>query len=416
MNVLFIHRNFPAQFGHIAAHLVKHKGYRCTFVSETEPGTVAGIQKIQYRVGGGATKETHYCSRTFENQIWQAAAVYETLKPMRSALRPDLIVGHSGLGPALFLRELFPSSPVINYFEYFYHSHDSDMDFRLGSRVSEYDRMRSYTRNALILLDLEYCRAGYTPTRFQHGLLPEAYRPKVRAIHDGIPMDVWRRQAVPDRTIGKYSFAPDTRIVTYVSRGFESMRGFDIFMQAAKRIYEAYSNVVFLVVGSDRVCYGGDLKYIQGKSFKDHVLKQDQYDLDRILFLGRVRPSILARILSLSDLHIYLTAPFVVSWSLLNAMACGCTVLASDTEPVREVIRHDNNGLLCDFFDVEGLARMAVEVLKAPTAYRDLGRAAMQTIQQHYSLEMIMPKMVAFYEEVASGKILCHPKGREAYG
>lgn len=406
MNVLFVHKNFPAQFGHVAAYLVKNKGYRCTFVSQTEPGAVAGIQKIEYRVGGGATKSTHYCSRTFENQVWHAAGIYEALKPMSSASRPDLIVGHSGLGPTMFLQELFPSSPVINYFEYFYRSHGSDMDFRRGWHVSQLDRVRSRARNASILLDLEYCQAGYTPTRFQHGLLPEAYRPKVRTIHDGVPTDVWRRQAMPDRAVGKYRFAPGTRIVTYVSRGLESMRGFDIFMQAAKRIYEGYPNVVFLVVGSDRIHYGGDLKHVPGTSFKEHVLKQDHYDLDRILFLGRVKPQVLSRILNLSDLHIYLTAPFVLSWSLLDAMACECVVLASDTEPVREVIRHENNGLLCDFFDVDGLVRMAVDVLNDPGAYRELGHAATRTIQEHYSLEVIMPKMTAFYEEIATGKVL----------
>jgi glycosyltransferase involved in cell wall biosynthesis len=401
MHVLFVHKNFPAQFGHLAARLIRDRGHRCTFVSETPSGTVAGIRKIQYRVGGGATRQTHYASRTFENAIWHAAAVYETVKPLREELRPDLVVGHSGFGSTLFLHQLFPDTPVINYFEYYYHPRGSDIDFRADRPVLEEDLLRSRARNAMILLDLEYCQAGYTATEFQKSRFPNAYQPKIRVLHDGVPTDVWYRQEVLDRTVGKRQFDPDTRIVTYVSRGLESMRGFDIFMQMAKRVYQAYPRVVFIVVGADRVAYGGDLKHVQAKSFKEHVLRQDEYDLERFVFLGQVKPTQLARILSLSDLHVYLTVPFVLSWSLLDAMACACTVLASDTAPVREVIHHNENGLLCDFFDVDGLAARAVQVLKDPHTYRSLGQAAAETVRQRYSLDVIFPQMAAFYEEVA---------------
>ena len=162
--------------------------------------------------------------------------------------------------------------------------------------------------------------------------------------------------------------------------------------------------MIFIVVGTDRVCYGGDLHHIAEQSFKEHVLAQDEYDLGRIRFLGRVEPHLLAQILSRSDLHIYLTVPFVLSWSLLDAMACGCTVLASDTAPVREVIRHNHNGLLCDFFDVDALTATALEVLKDPAAYRaQLGRAACQTVEERYSTEVILPQMVQFFEAVANG-------------
>jgi len=130
MHVLFVHKNFPAQFGHIAGHLVKQKGYRCTFVSETPAGMLEGIHKIQYQPDGGARPETHYFARTFDNAIAHAAGVYKALRPHVTRVRPDLIVGHSGFGSTLFLPELFPSAPILNYFEYFYHPHNSDMDFR----------------------------------------------------------------------------------------------------------------------------------------------------------------------------------------------------------------------------------------------------------------------------------------------
>ena len=409
MHVLFVHKNFPAQFGHIGSYLVKKKGYRCTFVSETAPGMVEGIQKIQYKPSGGAHQQTQYYTRTFENAMGHTAGVYQALKQHVTRLRPDLVVGHSGFGSTLFLPELFPGTPLINYFEYFYHPHNSDIDFRPEWPVLEEDVLRSRARNAMILLDLEYCQAGYSPTEYQASLMPAAYRRKLRVLHDGIDTSFWRRHPSPERAVGPHTFGPDTRILTYVSRGFESMRGFDIFMRAAKKICDADPRVVVLIVGSDRVCYGGDLKFIKEKSFKDYILKQDNYDLTRMLFLGQIPPSDLVRILSLSDLHIYLTVPFVLSWSLLDALSCGCTVLASDTAPVREFIRPGETGLLENFFDVDALAETALKVLADPRAYRHLGQAGEKLIREHYSLETIIPRMTAFYEEVADGR-LTHPE------
>jgi hypothetical protein len=192
MHVLFVHKNFPAQFGHIASHLVRERGWECTFVSERPSRELGGVRTIQYSTRGGATESTHYASRTFENAVWHAAGVHDALQSVRSMLDPDLIVGHSGFGSTLFLRELFPDAPVINYFEYFYRAHDSDLDFRHDVPVAEADRLRSPARNAMILLDMEYCAAGYTPTEFQHALMPDAYRDKIRVLHDGIDTSFWR--------------------------------------------------------------------------------------------------------------------------------------------------------------------------------------------------------------------------------
>ena len=401
MHVLFVHQNFPAQFGHIARHLVKQNGWRCTFVSETAAGDVDGVRKIQYKPAGGATKSTHYCSRTFENGVWHAAAVYESVRALRDDLAPDLIVGHSGFGSTIFLPELWPATPVINYFEYFYRPHGSDMDFRPGWPVPPENFLRSRARNAMILLDLENCTAGYSPTRWQHSLLPVAYAPKTRVLHDGIDLSVWYRRADGARRVGSQLLPASTRIVTYVSRGFESMRGFDIFMRSAKRIYSEYPDVKFVVVGSDRVCYGGDLSHIKEKSFREHVLNQDDYDLSKFIFPGRLPPSDLAALLSLSDLHIYLTVPFVLSWSMLNAMACGCVVLGSQTPPVEEFIVDGETGLLAGFFDVDAIKAKALSVLRDPLAYRRVGDTAARLIQARYSLDVLLPEISGFYESIA---------------
>ena len=399
MHILFVHQNFPAQFGHIAAHLVRHHQYRCTFVSQQPGGTTAGIEKIQYHVRGGASERSHYCSRTFENQIWHSHAVFDALEA-RSDIRPDLIVAHSGFASCLFLRELY-DCPVINYFEYFYRTKHSDMDFRSDlPRCETLDLLRARARNAMLLLDLENCDQGYSPTNWQRDQLPRAFHSKLRVIFDGIDTNVWRPLENPSRRIGGWSIPAGKRVVTYVSRGMEAMRGFDIFMKFAKRLCDRRDDVVFLVIGEDRIAYGGDQRFTEGKSFKQWVLAQDDYDLDRILFLGRVTPSELVELFAISDLHVYLTAPFVLSWSLMNALACGATVLASDTAPVREMIDHEQNGLLVDFFDINRMVDWGNQVLSEPSRFRHLGENGLQMIQKRYALEVCLPKMLDLYRSV----------------
>ncbi|GIW75561.1 MAG: glycosyl transferase family 1 [Phycisphaerae bacterium] len=421
MHVLYVHQNFPAQFGHIARHLVQKLNWKCTFVSEVAGGTTDGIERVQYKLTGGATRHNHFCSRTFENCIWHCHGVYEALI-QRPDLRPDLIVGHSGFGSTLFLRELYPDVPVVNFFEYYYRSHDpdSDMDFRkdLGWKIPQIKYLRSRSRNAMILLDLQNCQQGYTPTRFQKSRFPIEYDSKIRVIFDGVDRSVYHgyeeslRPPVSQRglrTIAGVRVPADVRVVTYVSRGFESMRGFDVFMKAAKIICERMPNVLFLVVGTDRIAYGGDEAYTGGKTFKQWVLDQDHYDLERIRFVGRLPMDELARTLASTDLHIYLTVPFVLSWSMMDAMSCGAVVLGSDTSPVREMIRDGHNGLLVDFFNPQAIADKACEVLIDPDSFRPLGRFAEQTIMENYSLEAVLPQMLQLYEDALNTKTGLEP-------
>jgi glycosyltransferase involved in cell wall biosynthesis len=303
----------------------------------------------------------------------------------------------------VFLPELYPSVPIINYFDFYYHSHHSDMDFRPDFLPSELECLRARARNAMLLLDLETCRRGYSPTHFQRQLFPASYQPKIDVIFDGIETEVFRRQQGVSRQIAGRSIPESTRIVTYVSRGFESMRGFDIFMKVARQVYQHFPDVVFVVVGSDRVCYGGDERHIRHQSFLKHVLAQSEFDMSKFIFSGLLPVAELVRVLSLSDLHIYLTVPFVLSWSLMNALACGCTVLASDTEPVREMIEDGHHGLLCGFFDSDGFADRAVEVLRDPPAFRPLGCAAVERIRRDYAIDVTLPRLARLFEQTVGG-------------
>ena len=401
MHILFVHQNFPAQFGHIASYLIARHGFQCSFVSEMAPREAAGIELIQYRAKSGATERNHFCSRTFENQIWHSHGVFEALAA-RPDLQPDLIVGHSGFASTLFLRELY-DCPIINYFEYFYRTKNSDFDFRHDlPSTGQMHALRARARNAMLLLDLQNCDAGYSPTEWQRNQLPVSYQDKLHTIFDGVDTSIWRPRDNASRKIGNWTLSSDQRIVTYVSRGMESMRGFDIFMKAAKRICDQRSDVVFVVVGEDRVAYGGDLRYTGGQSFKQWVLEQDDYDLSRILFVGRLSTGELAHLFTLSDAHVYLTVPFVLSWSLLNALACGTTVLASNTEPVQEIIHEGHNGLLFDFFDIDCLAGRLNEILDSPSDFDALGVAGRQLIHEHYSLDVCLPKMLELYEKTCA--------------
>jgi glycosyltransferase involved in cell wall biosynthesis len=407
MQVLFVHPNYPAQFGRLARELAQRHGVRCTCVSE-KPGDRDGpVERLPYRVKGGATAATNYHSRTFENAVWHAEAVYDALAA-RPDLRPDLVVGHSGFGTTLFLRELYPRAAVLNYFEFFYHPSGGDMDFRPEFAARPPERLRARARNAMILLDLDNCDLGYSPTEYQRGLFPAEYQGRLRVIFDGIDTNLWRPRPGTPRRVGSLEVPAGMKVVSYATRGMESMRGFDVFMRAAKILADRRRDVLFVVAGQDRVCYGGDHRVTGGKSFKEWVMAQDDYDPARFAFVGLLPPEELARLFAFTDLHVYLTVPFVLSWSLVNALACGATVLASDTAPVREVIAHGRTGLLTDFFDAAALADTAGRVLDDPAAYRPLGESGAELVRRQYSLDVCVPQHLALYREVIAHAQLRH--------
>jgi glycosyltransferase involved in cell wall biosynthesis len=441
MHVLYFHQRFPAQFGHIARRLVE-RGIECTYVSEQLPATVPGLGPVRYETDFAAGEQLgsrdptappiaafqftltdplstavapaatpidgirviHYPAAarapvTFDEQLGRGLEVYRYLKSL-PALRPDVVVGSGNFGSTLFLPDLY-HCPLLHYGDYYYRADDSYLHFRPEFPPSDEDIFRARAYNALVLLDLQTCIKAYTPTAWQKSLYPKDYHSKITTLFDGVDRGFWYRRQVPRRIGAGPALAATTRIVTYVARGLEALRGFDIFMKVAQRIARARSDVLFVVVGSDHFYHGPDLRHIQAPSFLEHVCRQDQYDLSRFTFVGRVPSSQLVEILSLSDLHLYWTAPFVLSWSLFDALACGCTVLASNTSPVREVIQHDKTGLLCDFYDVDGFTRQALRVLDDPDAFRSLGQNGVKLIDERYSLERTIPAMVQLLQATA---------------
>jgi len=403
MHVLFVHKQFPGHFGHLARYLSQRARIECTFVYSSLPdrfkgrlpeGLDQGIRLIPYQ-SRGAARDTHFCNLHTEISMWHCEAVYKTMKA-RPDIKPDVVVGHSGFGTGLFLPDLY-HCPYVVHCEYFERPEKPRLFGRPEFPPSEVDILRARTQNATNLLNLQACTAAYSPTAWQRSLFPAEYQHKIRTIFDGIDRELWQRRAVP-RRIRNVSISEDTRIVTYCAYGLEAARGFDIFMKVARRICDARKDVLFVVVGAERPYYGEDLRFISEKSYVQHVLAAGEYDLSRFLFTGQILENELVEILSLSDLHIYLTVPFVLSWSMMDALACGCTVLGSATPPVQEIIRHEQNGLLAGFDDVDELTRQALRVLNDPAAFHPLGEAGTRLIDEHYSLERTAPRLLQLFQ------------------
>jgi glycosyltransferase involved in cell wall biosynthesis len=408
MNVLFIHDAFPAQFGRLGLELTKQHGWRCTFLVQSLSSCPTPTAEML------RTLELHQMPMTAEHktgegipwpQIYghyleQCRSVFDTIKA-KPQLRPDLVVAHGGRGaPTLFLRDVL-DCPIINYCEYYFGTSHRDISYRIDLPPAEPAPFFPRCINAPTLATLVDCDAGYSATRWQKSSFPARFQPKIEVHFDGIEPELYHPGPAP-RRIGETSIPTGTRVVTFVSRGLESIRGFDLFMKVADRIARARKDVLFVIVGGEEIHYGWDKLHTGMPSFKQWVLSRGTYDLSRFLFLGRILPEQLADILRISDLHIYLTAPFVLSWSLMNAMASGCVVLGSDTPPVREVIRPGENGLVEPLFDVDRLTETALRVLDDPAEFAPLGRVARRTIEESYSLEVCIPPIKDFFERIAS--------------
>ncbi len=336
----------------------------------------------------------------------QCQSVFDALRA-RPDLQPDLVVAHGGRGaPTLFLKDLL-DCPIINYCEYYFATSHRDISYRIDLPPAEPAPFFPRCINAPTLASLVDCDAGYSATHWQKQSFPARFHSKIEVYFDGIDTELYRPGAAL-RRIGAVSLPQGTKVVTFVTRGLESIRGFDLFMQVADRICRQRADVLFVVVGGEEIHYGWDKLHTGSPSFKQWVLNQGDHDLSRFLFPGRILPEHLADILRLSDLHIYLSAPFVVSWSLFNAMATGVPVLASDVPPVREVIEGGVNGLLETLFDIDRLTATALNVLADPAGFAPLGIAARRTIEERYSIECCIPPDQGVFREGLASPVIPH--------
>ena len=398
MNLLFIHQNFPGQFRHIALHYAQRPGHRVVAIGRDSCPGMPGIELVKYKKHRHAARETHHYVKTFEEGVIHGQAVLRLLLELKKGgFVPDVVVGHPGWGETLYVKEVFPHCRLIHLCEFYYHTEGTDSGFDPEFPNTLDDRARIRSRNALHLLNLEQCDAGIAPTHWQKDLFPKAFASKITVAHEGIPTALLgpnplARFKLPDGTL-LHAGGP---VVTYVSRNLEPYRGFHTLMRAVPAILKNTSARI-VIVGGDSVSYGAPPK--DAPNWREKMLREVPVDPSRVHFMGHILYDSYRQLLQVSAAHVYLTYPFVLSWSMLEAMASGCLVVGSATPPVQEVIEHGRNGLLTDFFDAPRVAAVVSEVLEQPSRFADMRAVASREIRESYSVERGLKR----YEELITG-------------
>jgi glycosyltransferase involved in cell wall biosynthesis len=347
--------------------------------------SIAGIKTIKYQPSRSANTDTHHYVRPAESHVLNGQAVAKVLMQLKQAgFIPDIIVTHTGWGEALYVKDVFPDSKLIGFFEFYYQAHGADTDFDPEFPQTFDDVLRIRTKNITHLLSLEAVNAGICPTQWQKNTHPKEFQYKLHLIHEGINTDlaVPNAEAVYQLPNGKTLSRKD-EVITYVARNLEPYRGFHIMMRAIEQICKNRPKAQVLIVGGDDISYGRKLPV--GETWRQKMLKEVTVDENRVHFLGRIPYQQFIKILQVSSAHIYLTVPFVLSWSMLEAMSAGCAVIGSNTAPVSEVIEHGKNGLLVDFFSIEAITEAVDFLLNNPKKAQELGLAARKTVLDRYT-------------------------------
>jgi len=401
MKILFLHPNFPAQFRHLALALAKNPENQVFFGTARKEGQIPGVYKIIFTPAREVRKETHHYVRPLESAVLKGQAVYRVANQLKAGgFIPDIVYGHSGWGSTLFIKDIFPKAKFLCYFEWFYRARGSDADFDPEHLPSADDEARIRIKNAPILIDLYSCDEGLCPTSWQLRQFPPEYRIKITTLHDGIDTDFFcpRPEVRMDLSFIDPILSQAEEIVTYVSRGMEPYRGFPQFMESVSLLQKRRPRCHTIVVGEDRVAYGKPLA--DGRTYKQTMLEKFDLDHARIHFTGLLPFSKYCQVLQASTAHIYLTYPFILSWSMLEAMSAGCLVVASNTPPVTEVIQDNVNGLLVNLFSPHEIAYRVEEVLDHPDRMASVRGKARETVRDRYDLASLLPRHLEWIKGV----------------
>ena len=409
MKILFIHQNFPGQFKFLAPALVQ-QGHTVVAMTmqKTEVKEWQGVRLAPYTATRGSTPKVHPWISDFETKTIRAEACFRAALQMKDdGFSPDVIVSHHGWGESLFLKDVWPNAKLAIYCEFFYHPHGADVGFDPEFPVKdEGDVCRLRLKNLNNLLHFEVADAGMSPTQWQASTFPEPFRSLITVVHDGIDTAAVAPNPSVSLTLnGNLTLTKADEVITFVNRNLEPYRGYHIFMRALPEILKRRPQARVLIVGADDVSYGARPE--EDKKWKDIFAAEvrpqiSDADWARVHFLGHVSYEHFIPLLQLSTVHVYLTYPFVLSWSLLEAMSVGCAIVASDTQPLHEAIRHDDTGWLVDFFDVPGLANEVCALLDDPAARARLGANARAFAQANYDLKTVcLPKQSQWVEALA---------------
>ncbi|MFV0300546.1 MAG: glycosyltransferase family 4 protein [Paracoccus sp. (in: a-proteobacteria)] len=401
MRILLVHQNFPGQFLHLAPALAA-RGHEVMALTDEKNNRPSPVRTLRYATPGPVTPGSPFAKTYAEH----AERGYLTARGCR-ALRdrhgytPDVIFGHSGWGETLFLREIWPEAKLLVYAELLYRTHGHDVGFDPEiSPGSDEGRFMTIARSAHLIQGLVQADAAISPTEYQAGSFPPELRQKITVIHDGIDTDKLRPDPAASLTLpnGRTLRAGD-EVISFVNRSLEPYRGFHIFMRALPEVLAARPEAQVVLVGGDGVSYGGKPK--DAESWKAKMLAEvgDRLDPGRVHFLGRVPYDQYVSLLQVARVHCYLTYPFVLSWSLTEAMSAGAYIVGSDTEPVRELIRDGQNGRLIPFFDIPALSAALVRGLAGDPEAARLKAAARQTILDGYDLQRhSLPRLIEWVE------------------
>jgi glycosyltransferase involved in cell wall biosynthesis len=410
MKILFIHQNFPGQFKFLAPALVQqgHEVVAMT-LQKTSDQALHGVRLIPYNTNRGSTPNVHPWVSDFETKTIRAEACFRAaLKMKEEGFQPDVIVAHHGWGESLFLKEVWPQAKLGIYCEFFYHRHNADVGFDPEFPVAdEGEACKLKLKNLNNLLHFQIADAGISPTHWQASTFPESFRHKISVIHDGIDTDAIAPNPSVQLTLKKSNgedliLSKESEVITFVNRNLEPYRGYHTFMRALPKLLGMRPNARILIVGNDDVSYGSrpnaklfgadSWREIYANEVRPHISEEDW---QRVHFVGHLHYKHFMQILQLSKVHVYLTYPFVLSWSLLEAMSAGCAIVASKTQPLLEAIKHNETGLLIDFFDPSSLAETVHQLLESPTELVRLGENARLFAQKNYDLKKVsLPKQI----------------------
>lgn len=399
MNILFIHQDMPGQFAHLAAYLARDAGNRVVFLTKRMSAAPPGVARALY--APPASTATDPFLRGFESAVLHGRAVANACLELRSrGFVPDIVVAHPGWGESLYVKDVMPDAKLINYCEFFYHAAGADTGFDPNERVDDVMAAMLRTRNAHLLLSLAGCDRGVSPTHWQRHLHPSEYRGKIDVIFDGIDADRVRPDADASLRLadGTVLTRRDT-IISYVARNLEPHRGFPSFMRAVPRILSSLPQAHIVIAGGDEVSYGRAPS--DGRTWRQVMMEDLRGDFSRVHFTGPLPYDSYVSLLQVSSAHVYLTVPFVLSWSFMEALSAGCVVVGSRTAPVMEVLRDGANGFLADFFSPADIADKTVSAVRHGADLDDMRRRARQTIVGHYDLATCLPRQVRMLRAVA---------------
>jgi glycosyltransferase involved in cell wall biosynthesis len=413
MRILFIHQNFPGQFRHLAPALAA-QGHEVTAMTmvRNAPSHWQGVRLVSYRVARGSTPGIHPWIADIESKTIRGEACFrECLNMKATGYEPEVIVAHPGWGESLFVKQLWPAAKLGIYCEFFYKQDGADISFdpEFPMKDQAGNGCRIQMKNLNNMLHFEVADAALSPTQWQASTFPEPFRSKITVMHDGIDTGL----VTPNPSVrlpldDGLELTRNDEVITFINRNLEPYRGFHIFMRALPEVLKRRPNAHVLIVGGDEVSYGA--RSPEGKSWRERLTDEvrplmAETEWRRIHFLGKIPYPRFIAFLQLSTVHLYLTYPFVLSWSLLEAMSAGCAIVGSDTAPVREVISHDETGSLVDFFDASRLASEVCALLDDAERRQRYGARAREFVQQRYDLRRIcLPGQIEWVGQLAGLK------------